>query len=71
MLEERLFIKRNWNKDELLEHFVVEPIKIGNKTGVSRLKFAVLLINFNRRLDKARLNSYYCHAKWLYPNVCV
>ncbi|WP_277949811.1 hypothetical protein [Priestia endophytica] len=33
-------MKRNWNEDELLEHFVIVLIErklIGNKTGASRL----------------------------------
>lgn len=33
-------MKRNWNGDELLEHFVIVLIErklIGNKTGTSRL----------------------------------
>lgn len=40
-------MKRNWNEDELLEHFGVLPIErklIGNKTGASRLGFAVLKV---------------------------
>ncbi|WP_432418765.1 DUF4158 domain-containing protein [Cytobacillus spongiae] len=44
-------MKRNWNEDELLEHFVVLPIErklIGNKTGASRLGFAVLLKYFQQ-----------------------
>lgn len=44
-------MKRNWNEDELLEHFVVVPIErklIGNKTGASRLGFAVLLKYFQQ-----------------------
>jgi hypothetical protein len=44
-------MKRNWNEDELLEHFVVVPIErklIGNKTGASRLEFAVLLKYFQQ-----------------------
>ncbi|THG92329.1 transposase [Alkalihalobacillus alcalophilus ATCC 27647 = CGMCC 1.3604] len=44
-------MKRNWNEDELLEHFVVVPIErklIGNKTGTSRLGFAVLLKYFQQ-----------------------
>lgn len=39
-------MKRNWDEDELLEHFGIVPIErklIGNKTGASRLGFAVLL----------------------------
>lgn len=44
-------MKRNWNEDELLEHFVVVPIErklIGNKTGASRLGFAMLLKYFQQ-----------------------
>lgn len=44
-------MKRNWNEDELLEHFVVLPIErklIGNKTGASRLGFAILLKYFQQ-----------------------
>lgn len=44
-------MKRNWNEDELLEHFVVVSIErklIGNKTGASRLGFAVLLKYFQQ-----------------------
>ncbi|MCZ0845737.1 DUF4158 domain-containing protein, partial [Brevibacillus laterosporus] len=44
-------MKRNWNEDELLEHFGIVPIErklIGNKTGPSRLGFAVLLKYFQQ-----------------------
>jgi len=44
-------MKRKWNKDELLEHFVVVPAErklIGNKTGASRLGFTVLLKYFQQ-----------------------
>jgi len=44
-------MKRNWNEDELLEHFTLLPIErklIGNKTGASRLGFTVLLKFFQQ-----------------------
>ncbi len=42
-------MKRNWTDDELIEHFILVPMErqlIGNKTGASRLGFAVLLKYF-------------------------
>jgi len=44
-------MKRNWNEDELLEHFGIVPVErklIGNKTGASRLGFSVLLKYFQQ-----------------------
>lgn len=44
-------MKRNWNEDELLEHFTLLPIErklIGNKTEASRLGFTVLLKYFQQ-----------------------
>lgn len=42
-------MKRNWTDDELIEYFILVPMErqlIGNKTGASRLGFAVLLKYF-------------------------
>lgn len=39
-------MKRNWELDELIEHFTIMPNEmslVGNKTGETRLGFAVLL----------------------------
>jgi hypothetical protein len=44
-------MKRNWGEDGLLEHFGLVPIErklIGNKSGASRLGFAVLLKYFQQ-----------------------
>ena len=39
-------MKRNWDLEELIEHFTIMPNEmsfIGNKTGETRLGFAVIL----------------------------
>lgn len=58
-------MKRNWNEDELLEHFAVVPIErklIGNKTGASRLGFTVLLKYFQQEVRFPAKNRIF--PKW-------
>ena len=42
-------MKRAWHPDELAQHWTLSPAELqllGNKTGVTRLRFAVLLKTF-------------------------
>ncbi len=44
-------MKRQWANEELIEHWILGPwdlAQVGNKTGVTRLGFAVLLKFFQR-----------------------
>ncbi len=55
--EERM--KRTWTTDELLEHFTLLPdefVAVGNKSGATRLGFAVLLkcLQYDGRFPRSR-----------------
>jgi Domain of unknown function (DUF4158) len=44
-------MKRQWENEELIEHWILGPwdlAQVGNKTGATRLGFAVLLKFFQR-----------------------
>ncbi len=44
-------MKRQWENEELIEHWILSPwdlAQVGNKTGATRLGFAVLLKFFQR-----------------------
>ena len=50
-------MKRNWELDELIEHFTIMPnemVLVGNKTGETRLGFVILLKFFHM---EARFSS--------------
>jgi len=52
-------MKRTWTADELLEHFTLLPdelVAVGNKSGTTRLGFAVLLkcLQYEGRFPRAR-----------------
>src|SRR6266704_5466005 len=53
-------MKRTWTADELLEHFTLLPdelIAVGNKSGATRLGFAVLLkcLRYEGRFPRSRV----------------
>jgi len=44
-------MKRQWENEKLIEHWILDPwglAQVGNKTGATRLGFAVLLKFFQR-----------------------
>ena len=53
-------MKRTWTTEELLEHFTLLPnelVAIGNKSGATRLGFAVLLkcLQYEGRFPRSRV----------------
>ena len=52
-------MKRTWTDDELLEHFTLLPdelVAVGNKSGATRLGFAVLLkcLHYEGRFPRSK-----------------
>jgi len=52
-------MKRTWTSEELLEHFTLLPdelVAVGNKSGATRLGFAVLLkcLHYEGRFPRSR-----------------
>jgi hypothetical protein len=50
-------MKRQWENEELIEHWILGPwdlAQVGNKTGATRLGFAVLLKFFQREGPEQR-----------------
>src|SRR5437667_424990 len=69
-------MKRTWTSEELLEHFTLLPDEltaVGNKSGATRLGFAVLLkcLQYEGRLCRSRQEAVPELVRFLATQDCV